>query len=108
MVHTIINEGNINEVEVIREDLRLIFDKASKYNSEYGFEVSMVLSIIGRQLNALYDLAELIGDERIQTNIINIIGECEFLLKTLSNKLGNNVFAEISDAVYMAKTYVLK
>lgn len=108
MAHTLIIEGNVNEVEVIKEDLRLIFDKASQYNAEYGFEVSMVISIIGRQLTALYDLAELVENERLQSNIIDIIGECKFLLKTLSKKLGDNIFTEISDAVYMAKKYLLK
>lgn len=108
MPHTLVIEGNVNEVEVIREDLRLILNKASQYGAEYGFEVSMVISIIGRQLSALYDLADLVENDKLQSNIIDMIGECEFLLKTLSTKLGNNVFIEISDAVYMAKTYLLK
>jgi len=108
MVHSITNEGSINEVEAIREDLCLIFDKASKYGSEYGFEVSMFISIIGRQLNVLYDLAELVENESLQSKIIDVIGEVELLLKTISNKIGNEVFVEISDAIYTAKKYLLK
>lgn len=108
MVHSVINEDNFNEVEVIREDLRLIFDKASRYNAEYGFEVSMVLSIIGRQLNALYDLAEIIEDGTLQANLIDIIGEIELLLKIVTNKVNSTFFTEISDAIYTAKAYFIK
>ncbi|TCV17111.1 hypothetical protein EDC17_101128 [Sphingobacterium alimentarium] len=108
MVHKEINAGNVNEVDVIREDLRLIFDNASKYGSEYGYEVSMFISIIGRQINALYDFSELIENESLQSKIIDIIGEIELLLKTLSSKVNNQVFIEISDAIYTAKKYLIK
>jgi len=108
MVHTVINEGNINKVEVIREDLRLVFDKASKYDSAYSFEVSMFISIIGRQINALYDLVELVDNKAIQAKMIDVVGEIELLLKTLSEKVSKEFFTEISDAIYTAKKYLIK
>ncbi|SMG31937.1 hypothetical protein [Sphingobacterium psychroaquaticum] len=108
MVHTASNFGNINEVEVIREDLRHVFAKASIYDAEYGFEVSMFISIIGRQIDALYDLIELVDNEAIQDKMIDIVGEVELLLKTLSRKISKEVFSSISDAIYTAKTYLLK
>ncbi len=108
MVQKAIKAGNVNEVDVIREDLRLIFDKASKYGSEYGYEVSMFISIIGRQIHALYDLAEQVENENLQSMIIDIIGEIELLLKTLSRKVSSEIFTEISDAIYTAKKYLVK
>jgi hypothetical protein len=108
MVHKAVSTGNVNEVDVIRDDLRLIFYKASQYGSEYGFEVSMFISIIARQIHALYDLSELIENESLQSRIIDIVGEIELLLKTLSSKVSNKVFIEISDAIYTAKKYLIK
>lgn len=103
MAHTLINEGNVNFVDVIKEDLSLILNKASQYGAEYGFEVSMVISILRGQLSALYDLGDLVDNEKLQSNIIDIIGECEFLFKTLFKKLGGNIFTELNDTIYVAK-----